>query len=108
MTASAWGVVHSQQVIWHISTGQGFYTSFQRTNFLGIHFELIFVVLAAVERLWPNPAVLLIFASAGLAPIPPPAYLFFPAMLPPDRPESPSPALAPSTPLPLCAPTQHA
>jgi uncharacterized membrane protein len=50
MTASAWDVAHSQQVIWNISTGQGFYTSFQRTNFLGIHFELIFVVLAAIEK----------------------------------------------------------
>src|SRR5258708_19415987 len=98
MTASAWDVAHSQQVIWNISTGQGFYTSFQRTNFLGIHFELIFVVLAAVERLWPNPAVLLLFASAGLASIAPPAYIFLPPHpppLPPTLPPHPTPPLSP-------------
>jgi uncharacterized membrane protein len=108
MTASAWDVAHSQQVIWNISTGQGFYTSFQRTNFLGIHFELIFVVLAAVEKLWPNPAVLLIFASAGLASIAPAAFLFFRAMLPADRAESPWLAVALSAPIPFWAATQEA
>src|SRR5258708_2916017 len=100
MTASAWDVAHSQQVIWNISTGQGFYTSFQRTNFLGIHFELIFVVLAAVEKLWPNPAVLLIFASAGLASIAPAAFLFFRAMLPAGPAGTPSLGGAPCRPRP--------
>src|SRR5579859_7159742 len=108
MTASAWDMAHSQQVIWNISAGQGFYTSFQRTNFLGIHFELMFVALAAVEKLWPNPDVLLIFAAAGLASIAPAAYLFFRAMLPADRPESPLLAVALSTPIPFWAATQEA
>jgi uncharacterized membrane protein len=108
MTASAWDVAHSQQVIWNISTGQGFYTSFQRTNFLGIHFELIFVVLAAIEKFWPNPAVLLIFAAAGLAAAAPAAYLFFRAMLPADRAESPWLAVALSAPIPFWAATQEA
>jgi Predicted membrane protein (DUF2079). len=52
MTASAWDVAINQHVIWNVSVGQGFYTSFQRANFLGIHFEVIFVVLAAVEKVW--------------------------------------------------------
>ena len=108
MTGSAWDLAHSQQVIWNISTGQGFYTSFQRTNFLGIHFELIFVVLAAVEKLWPNPAVLLIFASAGLASTAPAAYLFFRAMLSGDRAESRWLAIALSAPIPFWAATQEA
>jgi uncharacterized membrane protein len=108
MTGSAWDLAHSQQVIWNISTGEGFYTSFQRTNFLGIHFELIFVILAAVERLWPNPAVLLIFAAAGLAATAPAAYLFFRAMLPADRAESPWLAIALSAPIPFWAATQEA
>src|ERR1700692_2140036 len=63
MTASAWDVAINQHVIWNVSVGQGFYTSFQRTNFLGIHFEVICVALAAVEKVWANPAVPLI-ASA--------------------------------------------
>src|SRR6266705_6603645 len=75
LTGSAWDFAYDQQVIWNISQGQGFYSSFAHANFLGIHFELIFVVLAAVEKLWPSPAVLLIFSSAGLAATAPAAYL---------------------------------
>src|SRR3979411_2228815 len=63
MTSSSWDLAYDQQVIWNISIGQGFYSSFARANFLGIHFELIFVVLAAVEKFWADPSVLLIFSS---------------------------------------------
>jgi hypothetical protein len=98
MTGSAWDFAYDQQVIWNISVGQGFYSSFARANFLGIHFELIFVLLAAVEKLWPNPAVLLIFSSAGLAATAPAGYLFFRSLLPADRPASPWPPPSPSGP----------
>jgi uncharacterized membrane protein len=108
LTGSAWDFGYDQQIIWNISVGQGFYSSFARANFLGIHFELIFVVLAAVEKLWPNPAVLLIFSSAGLAATGPAAYLFFRAMLPADRPASPWLAIALSAPIPFWAAIQEA
>jgi len=108
MTASAWDLAYDQQVIWNISVGQGFYSSFARANFLGIHFELIFVVLAAVEKLWPNPAVLLIFSAAGLAATAPAGYLFFRALLPADRPASPWLAIALATPIPFWAAIQEA
>src|SRR6202171_5947361 len=108
MTGSAWDLAYDQQVIWNISVGQGFYSSFAHANFLGIHFELIFVVLAAVEKLWPNPAVLLIFSAAGLAATAPAAYLFFRSMLPAARPESPWLAIALATPIPFWAATQEA
>ena len=108
MTASAWDFAYDQQVIWNISVGQGFYSSFARANFLGIHFELIFVFLAAVEKLWPNPAVLLIFSSLGLAATAPAAYLFFRSLLPADRTDSPWLAIALSTPIPFWAATQEA
>src|ERR1700738_4626854 len=108
MTGSAWDFAYDQQVIWNVSVGQGFYTSFARANFLGIHFELIFVVLAAVEKLWPHPAVLLIFSSAGLAATAPAAYLFFRALLPADRPASPWLAIALATPIPFWAAIQEA
>jgi uncharacterized membrane protein len=107
MTGSAWDLAYDQQVIWNVSTGQGFYSSFARANFLGIHFELIFVVLAAVEKLWPNPAVLLIFSSAGLAATAPAAYLFFRSLLPADRPESLWVAVALSAPIPFWAAIQE-
>src|ERR1700730_4598424 len=108
MTGSAWDYAYDQQVIWNVSVGQGFYTSFARANFLGIHFELIFLVLAAVEKLWAHPAVLLIFSSAGLAATAPAAYLFFRALLPADRPESPWLAVALSAPIPFWAAIQEA
>src|SRR6185437_72382 len=62
LTGPAWDLAYDQQVIWNVSQGQGFYSSFARGNFLGIHLELIFVVLAAVEKVWPSPVVLLIFS----------------------------------------------
>src|SRR5260370_24523872 len=108
MTAPSWDLGYDQQVIWDISVGQGFYSSYARANFRGIHFELILVVLAAVERLWANPAVLLIFSSAGLAATPPPAYLFFRSLLPDDRPASPWLAGAVSAPEPCWAATHEA
>src|SRR6266851_9938103 len=107
MTGSAWDLAYDQQVIWNVSVGQGFYTSFARANFLGIHFELIFGALAAVEKLWPNPAVLLIFSSAGLAATAPAAFLFFRALLPADRAESPWLAVALSAPIPFWAAIQE-
>jgi uncharacterized membrane protein len=108
MTSSAWDLAYDQQVIWNVSIGQGFYSSFARANFLGIHFELIFVVLAAVEKFWASPVVLLIFSSAGLAATGPAAYLFLKAMLPSDRAESRWLALALAAPIPFWAAIQEA
>jgi uncharacterized membrane protein len=108
LTGSAWDLAYDQQVIWNISVGQGFYSSFARANFLGIHFELIFVVLAAVEKFWPSPAVLLIFSAAGLAATAPAGYLFFRSMLPSDRAESPWLAVALATPIPFWPAIQEA
>ena len=108
MTAPSWDLGYDQQVIWDISVGQGFYSSYARANFLGIHFELILVVLAAVEKVWANPAVLLIFSSAGLAATAPAAYLFFRSLLPDDRRESPWLAVALSAPIPFWAAIQEA
>jgi uncharacterized membrane protein len=107
MTSEAWDLAYDQQVIWGITQGQWFYSSFARANFLGIHFELIFVVLAAIEKLWPSPTVLLIFSSAGLAAAGPAAYLFFRAILPADRPASPWLAVALSAPIPFWAAVQE-
>src|SRR5260370_18471536 len=104
MTAPSWDLGYDQQVIWDISVGQGFYSSYARANFLGIHFELILVVLPAVQKLWANPAVLLIFSSAGLAATAPAAYLFFPSLLPDHPHQSPLPALPLSAPVPFSAP----
>jgi len=108
MTGSAWDFGYDQQIIWNISVGQGFYSSFARANFLGIHFELIFVVLAAVEKFWPNPAVLLIFSSAGMAATAPAGFLLVRAILPADRKASPWLAIALASPIPFWAAIQEA
>lgn len=108
MMSSAWDLAYDQQVIWNVSIGQGFYSSFARANFLGIHFELIFVVLAAVEKFWASPVVLLVFSSAGLAATAPAAYLFIKAILPADRAESKWFALALALPIPFWASIQEA
>src|SRR5438128_12432387 len=108
MTGEAWDLAYDQQVIWNVSQGHGFYSSFARADFLGIHLELIFGALAAVEKVWPSPIVLLIFSSAGLAAAAPGAYLFFRAVLPSDRAESPWLAVALSAPIPFWAAVQEA
>src|SRR5438874_11485762 len=108
LTSDAWDLAYDQQVIWGITQGDWFYSSFARANFLGIHLELIFVPIAAIEKLWPSPTVLLIFSSAGLAAAGPAAYLFFRAILPAERAESAWLALALSAPLPFWAATQEA
>src|SRR2546430_7201071 len=91
LTGSAWDFAYDQQVIWNISQGRGFYSSFARANFLGIHFELIFVVLAAGGKLLPSPAGLLLLLSAGIPPPAPAPYPLFRAILPADRAETPWP-----------------
>jgi len=108
MTALAWDLAYDQQVVWEITQGHGFYSSFARANFLGIHLEPILLAPAAVEKLWPSPIVLLIFGAAGLAAAGPAAYFFFRAMLPADRPASRWLAVALATPVPFWAATQQA
>ena len=108
MTSPAWDLAYNQQIVWNISAGQGFYSSFARANLLGIHLELIFVALAAIEKLWASPVVLVIFSSAGLAATAPAAYLFLRALLPADRAESPWVAVALAAPIPFCIATQEA
>src|ERR671922_1052856 len=99
MTSEAWDLAYYQQVVWSITQGQWFYSSFARANSLGTHLELVLVLLAAIEKLWPSPTVLVIFSSAGLAATAPAAYFFFRAILPADRAESPWLAVALSAPI---------
>lgn len=108
MTALAWDLAYDQQVVWSITHGHGFYSSFARANFLGIHLEPMLLAPAAVETFWPSPIVLLIFGAAGLAATGPAAFVFFRAVLPAERPASPWLALALATPIPFWAATQEA
>ena len=49
MASPAWDFAYDQQVVYNTFHGLGFYSSFARANFLGIHFELILALLGAVE-----------------------------------------------------------
>ncbi|HEV3405277.1 MAG TPA: DUF2079 domain-containing protein [Candidatus Dormibacteraeota bacterium] len=108
LTSDAWDLAYDQQVIWGITQGDWFYSSFARANFLGVHLELIFLPIAAIEKLWPSPIVLAIISAAGLAAAGPAAYLFFRAMLPAERKESAWLAVALAAPVPFWAAIQEA
>ena len=108
MTSEAWDLAYYQQVIWGFTQGDWLYSSFARANALGIHLELILLPLAAIEKLWPSPVVLVIVSSAGLAAAGPAAYLFLRAILPSDRRESAWLAVALAAPVPFWSAMQEA
>src|SRR5438270_9994687 len=49
MSAPAWDLGYDHNVIWNTAQGRWFETSFATRNFLGIHFEPIMALVAAVE-----------------------------------------------------------
>jgi uncharacterized membrane protein len=108
VSAPAWDLGQTQQLLWSLSTGHGWTSSFEYGhNFLGIHLEPILLVVAAVEKLWPSPVVPLVFAAAGLAATAPAAYLMIRSLLP-ERPAANWLALALAVPLPFWESTQEA
>ena len=108
LTAPVWDLGQGQQLIWSLANGHGWTSSFELGhNFLGVHIELVFLPIAAVERVWPNPSVPLIFSAVGLAATAPAAFLMLRALLP-ERPASMWLALALAAPIPFWAATQEA
>ena len=108
LTAPVWDLGQGQQLLWSLASGHGWASSFEEGhNFLGVHIELVFLPIAGVERLWPHPAVPLIFAAVGLAATAPAAFLMLRALLP-SRPAGTWLALALAAPMPFWAATQEA
>ncbi len=108
LTAPSWDTAQGQQLIWSLANGHGWASSYEQgANFLGIHLELALLPIAAVERLWLQPAVPLVFAAAGLAATAPAAFLMLRALLP-ERPGRTWLALALAAPMPFWAATQEA
>ena len=66
------------QVVWGTVRGRPFYTSLTEgtTNFLGLHFAPLLVVLAPLYSLWPDPRLLLVVQTAVLAAGVIPLYVF--------------------------------
>src|SRR5260370_15103055 len=82
VSAPSWDLGQTQQLLWRLANGDGWTSSFEYGhNFLGIHLEPILLPIASVERIWPSPVVLLLFAAAGLAATAPEAFLMFRALL---------------------------
>jgi uncharacterized membrane protein len=107
LQGTAWDLGFDQQVVWNIANGHGFYSSFAHANFLTQHFEVILVLPAIVERLWPDPRVLLILGDLGLAATAPAAYLMIREILRP-RPRASLLAGLLAAPIPFWAATQQA
>jgi uncharacterized membrane protein len=107
LSVPAWDLAYDHNVIWNTAQGRLFETSFTNRNFLGVHFEPILALIAVVERFWPHPAALLIFAAAGLAAAGPAAYLMIGALLP-ERPGVRWLAAALGVPLPCWVAIQEA
>ena len=108
LTAPVWDLGQGQQLVWSLDNGHGWTSSFELGhNFLGVHIELVFLLIAAVERLWPNPVVLLVFSAVGLAATAPAAFLMLRALLP-ERPAGTWLAVALAAPIPFWASTQEA
>ena len=108
LTAPAWDLGQSQQVIWSVASGRGWASSYENgRNFLGIHLELVFLPVAGLERLWLTPVVPLVVSAVGLAAIAPAGYLFLRALLP-EQPAARWLALGLAAPMPFWAATQEA
>jgi uncharacterized membrane protein len=107
MQGTAWDLGFDQQVVWNVANGNNFYSTFANANFLAQHFEVILVVPALIERLWPDPRVLLILGSLGLAATAPAAFLMIKALLGAGARSSLLAALV-SAPIPFWASTQQA
>jgi uncharacterized membrane protein len=108
LTAPVWDLGQGQQLLWSLANGHGWASSFEEGhNFLGVHLELVFLPIAGIERLWPHPAVPLIFSAVGLAATAPAAFLMLRALLPP-RPAATWLALGLAAPIPFWAATQEA
>src|SRR5258705_2541380 len=108
LTAPEWDLAAKQQVVWSLSAGRGWSSSFDNGNdFLAIHLEPILLPVAAIEKLWPSPIVLLLVSAIGLAATAPAAFLMLRALLP-DHPARTWLALRLSTPMPFWFATQEA
>jgi uncharacterized membrane protein len=122
LTAPGWDLGQTQQLLWSIASGRGWASSFEYGhNFLGLHMEPILLLVAGVERFWPNPTVPLVFSAIGLAATAPAGFLMLRSIAYPQGGE-PRPsagvgtpsrhqtwlALALAAPMPFWAATQEA
>jgi uncharacterized membrane protein len=107
MQGTAWDLGFDQQVVWNLANGHGFYSTFANANFLTQHFEIVLVLPALIERLWPDPRVLLVIGDLGLAATAPAAFLMIKALIG-SSPRASLIAALVAAPIPFWAATQQA
>jgi uncharacterized membrane protein len=71
----AYDTAFFQQVVWDLAHGGGFRSTFFPANFLGLHFEPLLALPAALELVWPDARLLSLLQAACLAAAVPAAYL---------------------------------
>lgn len=92
-----------QQLVWNLDHGRWFQSSFTPGSFLGLHFEPLLIIPAALERIWPDPRLLSLLAAFSIAALAPAAYVFLRALV-----GKPGVAAALAAPLPLWPALQEA
>ncbi|MEJ7749424.1 MAG: DUF2079 domain-containing protein, partial [Candidatus Limnocylindrales bacterium] len=85
LATSAFDQAYFQQLVWSLSHGQGFHSSFNPGNFLGLHFSPLLVVAAALQVVWPDARLLSLLQVVALGAAVPAAFLFVRAVLRPAR-----------------------
>lgn len=96
-----------QQLVWNLSEGNGFVSSFNGGSFLGLHFSPLLVVPALIETVWTDARVLSLLHATALAAAGPAAFLFLRAALRPS-PSAAWLAAAIAAPLPIWSAIQEA
>lgn len=96
-----------EQVVWNVSQGHGFVSSFSGGSFLGLHFSPLLAIPAIVETVWADARVLSVLHALALAAAGPAAFMFFRAALRP-APSAPWLAAAIAAPIPIWSAIQEA
>jgi uncharacterized membrane protein len=96
-----------QQIVWNVSEGRGFVSSFNDGSFLGLHFSPLLAVPAVVETVWADARVLSLFHALALAASGPAAFIFLRVAFRPS-PSASWLAVAIAAPLPIWSAVQEA
>lgn len=103
LTTFGYDQAYFQQLVWNLDRGNGFVSSWGQGSFLGLHFEPLLALPAAIELVWPDPRVLSLLAAGSLGALVAAAYAFLSALT-----GRPALAAALAAPLPLWPAVQEA
>src|SRR5262249_46386784 len=70
-----------EQLVWNLGHGRGLTSGYFAGSFLGLHFEPVLALPAALELAWPDARLLALLHAAALAAAAPSAFLLLRALL---------------------------